>query len=106
METVIQFGLLVLIWFVAISVILIISRILDPILTGIFRLLGDILIPLGAMIISAGIGGYLGNKIDIYSKTEGKYLVLGVIIGAAIGNIIGIAATRESPSPPPGFKSR
>ena len=106
METVIQFGVLVIIWVVAISAILIISRILEPILTGIFRLLGDILIPLGAMTISAVIGGFIGNRMDMHQNTEGKYMVLGAIIGAAIGNIIGIAATKPPSSPPSGYTNR
>lgn len=101
MEFYLQIGSWIVVGLIAIVLILVVSRILDIVLSGVFKLLGGILLPLFVLILSTGLGAYIGYQMDARPHSSGKNLIIGALIGAVIGNII-IFAFPKGTAPPPG----
>jgi len=98
MENYLQIGSWIIVGLIAIVLILVISRILDIVLSGVYKLFGGILLPLLALVLTTGLGAYIGYQMDTHNE---KNIIVGALIGAVIGNII-IFAFPKGTAPPPG----
>ena len=100
MENLIQIGSWILVGLIAVLFILVISRILDVVLSGIYRLLGGILMPLLVLVVTTGLGAYIGYQMETGVRISNKNMIIGGFIGLVVGNII-ILAFSKTLSPPP-----